>query len=180
MAALTFDDLLPEGGAQPQASGRPGSRALTFDDLLPQPAPRVSRALTAEDFDRLTDNAPMTAAAPVAPRSRALTAEDFDWLTAEPQSSASTGSYASRAADLGRSVLSGLDAGVAGIAGLPADVARGAIWLSDQEEAWRTGESYERVRDRRDAKAPVSSRFGIPPLRLAYRRTRIGPAGLPH
>lgn len=107
--------------------------ALTFDDLMPEGQPST---------------APSGRQA-----SRALT---FDDLLA-PEQPTSGGGVLATLSDYGRAALSGLDSGVASLAGIPGDVARGAIWLSDKEKAYRTGRPYEEVRDERDAKALVPS-----------------------
>ena len=102
--------------------------ALTFDDLITE--------------------------APAAPRS-ASNALTFDDLLSEGKPPSN--SYLDTALDYGRSALSGLDKGVALVAGLPADAARVSIYGADQLEALRSGRPYAEVRDSRDAKAPVSS-----------------------
>lgn len=107
--------------------------ALTFDDLMPEATP----------------------AAPAQGRagSGALTFDDL----VVPSNPGNGRGYLDTVADYGRAALSGLDAGVAAVAGLPGDVARGAIWLSDKERSIRTGRPYEEIRNERDAAALVPS-----------------------
>lgn len=60
-----------------------------------------------------------------------------------------------RAAGLGKAALSGLDKGVAGIAGAPADVARGTQWLVNHGQAWAQGRPLEDVQAENDARAVI-------------------------
>lgn len=76
-------------------------------------------------------------------------------MPAPAQAAASTRSWSDTAADVGRSVLSGLDAGVAGIAGFPADAARGISWAKDYADAKLSGRDQDALAAERDAKAPI-------------------------
>lgn len=77
-------------------------------------------------------------------------------MPAPTQTAAPSRSWGDVAADVGRSALSGLDKGVAGIAGFPADLAGLAIQGSDRLEAYRAGVPYEQMKAQRDANALVS------------------------
>jgi|SRR5882672_453655 len=60
------------------------------------------------------------------------------------------------AKDIGKSIVSGLDRGVAGLAGLPADVARGATWLLNQGRAYVQDRPFEDVQAEEDKRALIS------------------------
>ena len=105
--------------------------ALTFDDLIPEAPPAAAGGRAA---------------------SQALTFDDLI-----PQDKPASGGALEAVKDYGRSILSNLDKGVAGIAGFPADIARGAIALSDLEKAYRSGRPYEQIRDERDRGATIPS-----------------------
>jgi len=105
--------------------------ALTFDDLpAPQPLP--------EGRPRVQVN--------TGPKSNALT---FDDVTA-PRDALQT------ATGWGKAAVSGLDKGVAGLAGLPADLALGSVWLLNWASSKAQGRSFEEVEAENDRKAIIS------------------------
>lgn len=59
------------------------------------------------------------------------------------------------AEDVGRSVISGLDRGVATIAGLPADAALGIQWLVNHGQALTSGKNFDQVEAENDRKAVI-------------------------
>lgn len=110
--------------------------ALTFDDLI-QPQGQGGDGVT-----RLT-------VTPARPQSRALT---FDDLIAPESTGAKVGRYAE---DVGRSVVSGLDKGVAGLAGLPADIAGWIANGADYVTSRVTGRPQEEIAQEADARALI-------------------------
>ncbi|TXN43585.1 hypothetical protein [Methylobacterium sp. WL7] len=99
--------------------------------------------------------------APQAPRPMfggTLVEESPALVAAQPAQAqaAPSRSWGDLATDVGRSALSGLDKGVAGIAGAPADAARGISWAKDYLDARMTGQNADQLAAQRDAKAPVS------------------------
>lgn len=95
-------------------------------------------ALTFDDFDALTGGGPQ--AAPAKPAtSRALTFEDFDAMTAAPKRELDASGR------VGGAIFSGLASGVAGLAGLPADILRGGQAALDYAQSVGQGKSYDDV-----------------------------------
>lgn len=105
-------------------------------------------------FDQF-DQADAAPAAPQSGTSTAPAANFFDQFDEQKPMSVPAMSLTDRATDLGRSALSGLDKGMAGIAGLPADAARGISWLKDYADAKVTGGNQADIARTRDASAPV-------------------------
>lgn len=110
--------------------------ALTFDDV-----PDSGVSLGPNGIPRVTIDT-----APKAPGG-ALTFDDIP--TAEP-----AGDKVVRyAKDVGRSIVSGLDKGVAGLAGLPADLTTGGLFLRDVAQARYEGRPFDAVKAENEADA---------------------------
>lgn len=88
--------------------------------------------------------------------SEAGPANPFDRFDAPPPAAAAAAAertWGDTAKDVGQSIVSGLDRGVAGIAGLPADVASFIRWGGNHAQAALEGRSFPEVRDENASRA---------------------------
>lgn len=119
--------------------------ALTFDDLLDQaPSGGGVRTIPAQDGRpaRVEMNMSQKSSGPLT----------FDDLIPE-SGLEKAGRYA---ADIGRSAVSGGSAGVAGLVGLPADIARGAQWAVNHGQSYIQDRPIEEVEAENDKNALIS------------------------
>ena len=118
-----------------------------FDDLIPTqgtPASAPARGM----FDDLI---PARGGQEVATPDGALRVR-----VGRPEAAAGEMSASDHVADLGRSLISGVDSGFSGLAGLPAFVGRGAQWATNQGQALVQNRPYEDVRAENNARAVIS------------------------
>lgn len=130
MPALTFDDLVEQApsGGEPQTVG-PSAR-------IPRVYIHGSRAMQESPSPQSSSSGPLT----------------FDDLA--PESGwEKAGRYAS---DIGRSAVSGLDRGVAGLAGLPADLILGANAAVNYGKSFVQGRPFDEVEAESDQNALIS------------------------
>ena len=148
LSGMSDAELLSALGQQPTAPATsPDLSGLSDDDLmrqLGQPGPRFSG--TPVEGDASQPRGPRFSGTPLGSDQGPAS------LGTKPDAPRTWGDTAT---DIGRSVLSGLDAGVAGIAGAPADAARGISWAKDRLDARLTGQDADQLGAARDASAPI-------------------------